>query len=42
MWIERRLPGGRHADVVVAVVVPVVVDVETVGVEVAHVDAVAV
>jgi hypothetical protein len=40
--IEKRLPGGRHGHVVIAVIVPVVVDIETVGIEVADVDAVAV
>ena len=39
---RERLPGGRHAEIVVAIVVPVVVDVETVGIEVANVDMVAV
>jgi len=40
--VRERLPGGGQADVVIAVIVPVVVDVETVGVEVADVDTVAV
>ena len=40
--IEKRLPSRGHADVVVAVVVPVVVDVQAVSIEVADVDPVAV
>ena len=40
--IEKRLPGGRNAQVGVPVVVPIVVDVEAVGVEIADVHAVAV
>lgn len=36
-----EVPGGSQADVVVAVVIPVVVDVQAVLVEVADVDAVA-
>ena len=40
--MERRLPGRRHTEVGIAVVVPVVVDVETLGVEIADVHAVAV
>jgi len=39
---EVEVPSGGNADVVVAVVVPVVVDVETLRIEVAHVDVVAV
>jgi hypothetical protein len=38
---EEELPGGRQPNVVVAVVVPVVVDIQTIGIEVADVDAVA-
>jgi hypothetical protein len=40
--MERRLPGTRETEIVVAVVVPVVVDVETLGVEIADVDVIAV
>lgn len=40
--IERRLPGRGETKVVVAVAVPVVVDVETLGVEVADDDVIAV
>ena len=40
--VERRLPGRRETEVVVALVVPIVVDVETLGVEVADVDVIAV
>ena len=39
---EKEVPGRRHTDVVVTVVIPVVVDVEPVVVEVADVDTVAV
>lgn len=39
---EIEVPGGRQTDVVIAVVVPVVVDVQTILVEVADVDPVAV
>lgn len=39
---EIEVPGGGHAEAVVAVVVPIVVDVQALGVEVAHVHAVAV
>lgn len=38
----RRLPGGRNTEIVVHVVIPVVVDVEPVGIELANVDTVAV
>ena len=40
--MERRLPGRGETEVVVPVVVPVVVDVQTLRVEVADVDAVAI
>lgn len=40
--IERRLPGRREPQVGVALVVPVVVDVQTLGIEVADVHAIAV
>lgn len=40
--IEKRLPGSRETEIVVAVVIPVVVDVETLGVEVADVHTIAV
>jgi len=36
------LPGGRQTEVIIAVIIPVVVDVQTVGIEVADVDTVAV
>lgn len=41
-WIERRLPRRRNAQVGVPVVVPIVVDVEAIGIEIADVHAVAV
>ena len=40
--IEVEVPEGRDAQVVVTVVIPVVVDVETLGTEVTDVDVVAV
>ena len=40
--IEKGVPGEDDSEVVVGIVVPVVVDVEAVPVEVAHVDVVAV
>ncbi len=40
--IERRLPCRRETEIVVALVVPVVVDVETLVVEIADVDVIAV
>lgn len=40
--IEEEVPGGRQTEVVVAVVIRVVVDIEAILVEVAHVDTVAV
>ncbi len=40
--VREGLPGGGDADVVIAVVVPVVVDVQAVGIEVANVDTIAV
>lgn len=39
---RERLPGGRHTEIVVAIVVPVVVDVEAASIEVANVDTVTV
>ena len=39
---EKRLPGDRQTQVGVPVVVPVVVDVEAIGIEIADVHAVAV
>ncbi|OGZ18511.1 MAG: hypothetical protein A2Z68_02685 [Candidatus Nealsonbacteria bacterium RBG_13_38_11] len=39
---KKEVPSGRDAQVVVAVVIPVVVDVETLRIEVADVDTVAV
>lgn len=39
---EIEVPGGGQADIVPVVVVPVVVDIETLGAEVAHIDAVTV
>ena len=39
---QNTLPGRRNADVVVTVVVPVVIDVQTLGIEVADVDTVTV
>lgn len=41
-WYESEVPGGRQTKVVPLVVIPVVVDVETLGIEVAHVDTVTV
>lgn len=40
--IEKRLPSRREPQVGVPVVIPVVVDVETLGIEVADVHAIAV
>ena len=42
VWIETRLPRRRNAQVGVPVVVPIVVDVEAIGIEIADVHAVAV
>ena len=39
---QESLPGSRQPDVAVAVVVPIVADVEPVGIEVADVDTVTV
>ncbi len=39
---ETEVPGGRQTNIVPLVAVPVVVDIEALGIEVAHVDAVAV
>ena len=40
--IEKRLPGRRETEIVVAAVVPVVVDIETLDIEVADVNVIAV
>lgn len=40
--IEKEVPGEDNGEIVVGIVVPVVVDVETVPVEVARIDMVAV
>jgi len=37
-----RLPSGSEAQVVVVVVIPVVVDIETIRIEVANIDTVAI
>ena len=39
---EKEVPSGRQTEVVVTVVIPVVVDIEPIRIEVAHVDAVAI
>ena len=40
--MEIEVPSGRDAQIVVTVVIPVVVEVETIGIEVAKVDMVAI
>jgi len=40
--IEKEVPNGGKADVVIAIVIPVVVDIETTWVEVTDIDTVAV
>ena len=40
--MRKGVPRGRNGEIVIAVAIPIVVDIQTIGIEIAKIDAVAI